>query len=58
MISCFAMSSHCVMLVLSANFFMNTSVSQLRLAVRAYAPAGDASVTLVVVTIPVAFPAH
>lgn len=58
-ISCLAMSSHCVTFVFPCDKFnMSWSDSQSRCEIHAYVPAGDASVNLVVVTMPVALPAH
>lgn len=58
-ISCLAMSGHRVRFALApSNRTMSASDSQSRCAVHAYVPAGDACVTRVVVTMPVAFPAH
>lgn len=55
-ISCLAMSSHCVTSVRFAAFANIASDSQSRFAECAYNPDGDACVTRVVVTSPTALP--
>ncbi|KAE9532683.1 hypothetical protein AGLY_009764, partial [Aphis glycines] len=55
-ISCLAMSSHCVTSVRFAAFANSASDSQSRFAECAYNPDGDACVTRVVVTSPTALP--